>query len=225
MSRRQNSVWFRESTEARSSVAPSEYHAAVGSGSSRERQLLDSDDDDSEDVIMAVDQRGSKIGCCYYTYATETLSFMEDISLPSSDCIDALKFQINPKTLLLPSRLNEIDGAAGEELPYRLLIRPSNEFAYDSARCKLIALRIGEEQGPDVVVPADLHDVSADGGQSRGNLLKLAAWVDMESRVTVGCAGAVLAYLQRKKAVEEGAERGGALAVQSVEMFSLRNVM
>jgi hypothetical protein len=35
----------------------------------------------------------------------------------------------------------------------------------------------------------------------------------------------VLAYLQRKKAVEEGAERGGALAVQSVEMFSLRNVM
>jgi DNA mismatch repair protein MSH5 len=146
-------------------------------------------------------------------------------------CCLSVKFQVNPTTLLLPSRLDDLeklpttDGNDEAQPSYHLQIRPINEFSYQTARSKLIALRIGEDHGPDIQVPADLHDVFSDGGQSRGNLLKLAAWIDIDSRITVGCAGAVLAYLQRKKAIEEGANREGVLAIQSVEMFSLQNVM
>ncbi|KAF8244532.1 hypothetical protein K440DRAFT_513134, partial [Wilcoxina mikolae CBS 423.85] len=161
------------------------------------------EEDDSEDVIMAVDQKGPKIGCAYYTAADETLSFMEDIDFPSADCFDA---------------------RGDNTLPYRVLIRPSGEFSYDAAKRKLIALRIGEDSGPDIQVPADLHDVSSDG-QSRGKLLKLAAWINIDSKTTVGCAGAVLAYLQRKKAIETGTNRNERLEISSVEMFSLANVM
>ncbi|KAA8906732.1 muts domain V-domain-containing protein [Sphaerosporella brunnea] len=236
MSHRNTSVWFRTSDEAASRSSSIARSTPASTRHSHSRQNFDSDSsaaDDSEDVIMAVDMKGPKIGCAYYTVATETLSFMEDIMFPAAaaaDCIDALKFQISPTTLLIPSRLDEVEQATtadGEmaERGYRLLVRPSNEFAYETARSRLVALKIGEYKGPDVVAPQDLHDVSAEGGQSRGNLLKLAAWVDMDSRITVGCAGAVLAYLQRMKAIQEGADRGGVLAIQSVEMFSLRNVM
>ena len=135
-----------------------------------------------------------------------------------------VKFQIKPTTLLLPSRLDDIESDGSSTTPYRVLVRPAGEFSYDAAKRKLIALRIGEDSGPDIQVPADLHDVSSDG-QSRGKLLKLAAWINIDSKITVGCAGAVLAYLRRKKAIEAGTDRNEGLEIRSVEMFSLANVM
>lgn len=177
--------------------------------------------EDADDIIMALDRKGPKIGCAYYTFATETLSLMEDLLFPSPDCTAALKFQIKPTTLLIPSRLDEIEQDPEDTECYRTQVRPAADFSYDNARSKLIALRIGDDDGPDVVVPADL------GGEctSRGNLLRLAAWVDLESKITVGCAGAVLAFLQRRKAVEARMDQGDGMQIGCIEMFSLKNVM
>jgi DNA mismatch repair protein MSH5 len=75
-------------------------------------------------------------------------------------------------------------------LPFLLDVRPSGEFNYDTARTKLMTLRLGEVDGPRVnfIVPGDhlaTHDdVGAPGQQNQ--LLRLAGWIDIESRVTVG---------------------------------------
>jgi len=139
-----------------------------------------------------------------------------------------VKFQIKPTILLFPSRLDDVEKLNSEEgdiVPYSVQVRPASEFAYDNAKRKLIALRIGEENGPVVNVPTDMHDVAGED-QMRGNLLRLVAWINTDSRITVGCAGAVLSCLQRKKAAGMyGNDVNERLQIGSIEMFSMADVM
>ncbi|KAJ8196696.1 hypothetical protein LV164_001058 [Aspergillus fumigatus] len=60
-----------------------------------------------------------------------------------------------------------------------------------------------------------------------GRLLHMASSIDMENTVTIGCAGAVLAYLQRRRTTDSITTLGstGAYQVRSVEMFSLKGTM
>jgi len=51
--------------------------------------------DDSHQIVMAVDQRGSQMGCAYYTAAESKLCFIVDVELPPADCFDVCE-------LLLP---------------------------------------------------------------------------------------------------------------------------
>lgn len=51
-------------------------------------------EDDSGDIIMAVDQRSQKLGCSYYTISTGTLSLMEDISMPNSEMLMTRGFHV-----------------------------------------------------------------------------------------------------------------------------------
>jgi DNA mismatch repair protein MSH5 len=222
MASRQSSVWFPDlprSSAGRSSLAPS----VRDRDDTPPLTQLSEEFDDSEDIIMAIDQKG-KIGCCYYTYADCTLSFVEDISMPADEIIDVLKFQVKPTTLLIPSRLGDLEATTDEGRQYRVLVRPAGEFSYDAARKKLLAFQIGGDDGPGINMPGDLHDLSSDTG-SRGRLFKLASWINIESRVTVGCAGAVLAYLQRKKAIEQGDGAGDRVEVAAIEMVSLKDIM
>ena len=73
-----------------------------------------------------------------------------------------------------------------------LEVRPNADFSYEAAKGKLVNLRLGEDDGPQVtfVVPGDVvagddydHGENVPGNQ--GRLLRLSGWVDMESRVTV----------------------------------------
>jgi hypothetical protein len=50
-----------------------------------------SDCDDPENIIMAIDQKGAKVGCAYYSVGNESLSLMEDVALPPVDCIESRK--------------------------------------------------------------------------------------------------------------------------------------
>lgn len=81
------------------------------------------EDEDSEAVIMAIDYKSRKIGCAFYSMMDQRLSLMEDIELPTSECLEArelqplgaslrtdkwaVKFQIKPTVLLIASRFNE----------------------------------------------------------------------------------------------------------------------
>ena len=72
----------------------------------------------------------------------------------------------------------------------------------------------------------DVNDAGYTGRQ--GKLLRLSGKIDIESRLTIGCAGAVLTYLQRRKAVEYlPGDNDANLALQNltVEMFSLAGFM
>lgn len=85
------------------------------------------------------------------------------------------------------------------------------------------------------MTPGDAESLAenADGNTSRntgrqGTLLRLSGLVDLESRLTVGCAGAVLTYLQRRKAVVYLPGDGDAdhvFRVCFIETFSLAGFM
>lgn len=81
----------------------------------------------------------------------------------------------------------------------------------------------------DSCVYNDYNDTSEAGAVGRqGKLLRLSTHVDLESRLTVGCAGAILTYLQRRTAsgyslLDVQATLG--LRVSNVEMFSLDGLM
>lgn len=62
----------------------------------------------------------------------------------------------------------------------------------------------------------------------QGKFLRLSAWIDVESSITIGCAGALLTYIGRRKAVEylpNGAVISTSFGISSVEMFSLKDMM
>ncbi|KAK4975590.1 chaperone ATPase hsp78 [Elasticomyces elasticus] len=131
------------------------------------------------------------------------------------------------------------DLGAGDQfrLPYLLEIRPSSEFAHTAAKTRLVNLNIGSDEGPSVtfVVPGDIlageegHLDSERGLAGRqARQLRLAGWIDIDSRLTVGCAGAVLTYLQRRRAAGflPGDEHANQLfRISTVEMFSLSGSM
>ena len=116
-------------------------------------------------------------------------------------------------------------------------MRPSPEFGYESGKNKLINLRIGSDVGPRVtfITPDDVDAYNDYGGGGeadfvgrQGQLLRLSGWIDVESRLTVGCAGAVLTYLQRRKTVQYlpgDIDSELAYRVSAIEMFSLSGMM
>ena len=84
-------------------------------------------DEETEDVICALDKRGLYFGCSIYTEVEQKLSLMEDIVFPGPEFISArinpmfvrlkLKLttelvltQINPTVLFYSSRLDDILG-------------------------------------------------------------------------------------------------------------------
>lgn len=167
-----------------------------------------------------------------------------------------MKLFIDPTVLIVSTRCNEellnrLDpeminargSVAGERngdttrLPYLLECRPNAEFGYDTSRKKLVNLRIGQRDGPRVtfVVPGDIlpqtGSRAADDYENpdrQGQLLRLSGWVNLDSRLTVGCAGAVLSYIQRRRATSYlpgDGDASGMFRVGTIEMFSLSESM
>ncbi|EME87606.1 uncharacterized protein MYCFIDRAFT_201191 [Pseudocercospora fijiensis CIRAD86] len=184
------------------------------------------DDESLNEVAMAVNVTDLKLFIDPTVILTSTKCNAETIS------------RLDPEMRDAHLRAASADGPSDQSsLPYLLECRPNAEFGYDSARNKLVNLRIGQSGGPSVTftVPGDVmtqHDdrQSSDNGFHGGqaSLLRLSGWVNMESRFTVGCAGAVLAYLQRRRATtylpgDRDAE--SMFRVARVEMFSLKDSM
>lgn len=122
-------------------------------------------------------------------------------------------------------------------LPYLLECRPSGDFGYQSARDKLVDLQIGQRDGPAVtyVVPGDvlarddqyLADDDGSAGQ-QAQLLRLSGWINMESRLSVGCIGALLSYLQRRRSTTYlplDPNAGSMFRINTIEMFSMAGTM
>jgi DNA mismatch repair protein MSH5 len=78
-----------------------------------------------------------------------------------------------------------------------------------------------------LIDPGQLDAESLGFTLQEGRLLHMASSIDMENTVTIGCAGAVLAYLQRRRTTDSITTLGSTTAyqVRSVEMFSLKGAM
>lgn len=55
--------------------------------------------EDEDGVIMAIDHRGRKIGCAFYSASDQKLSLMEDLEFPTPDCLDACEYEPPQSTL------------------------------------------------------------------------------------------------------------------------------
>ncbi|RPA81666.1 hypothetical protein BJ508DRAFT_369742 [Ascobolus immersus RN42] len=228
-----------------------------GTQQGTQRGTQGGDDDDDEDetdvsIVAAMDHKGGRVGCAWYSAGEGVLWVMEDLGMADGGVVESLKFQINPTTLLIPYRLDDIllqgktgsDAGSSEfETPYQLQVRPGTEFVFDKGKEKILALRCLDSHGEGsvrlrCVGDDDLGDTSmggtgtegeagADGGQGTlGRLMRVGGMVDLESRISVGCAGAVLTYLQRKRAVSAlPGDQHEVLQVGDLRWFSLRDTM
>lgn len=120
-------------------------------------------------------------------------------------------------------------------LPYQIDIRPTPEFSYSNAESKLLALQISSKHeqrirffvpqnglaGPEEVDPEEMGFTLQEG-----RLLHISSSVDMENPVTIGCAGAILTYLQRRRAAAPSPlEEGNEYRIRALQMFNLRDTM
>ncbi|RAL65195.1 hypothetical protein DID88_001301 [Monilinia fructigena] len=200
----------------------------------QEREYCDS----MNEIVMAIElkERGT-IGCAYYIAREEKLCMMADISMAGLDIIDTLKIHAEP-TETLENRLQKdakgIDRGDANEIfgSYVLDSRPAAEFYYEAAKNKLASLEIEGARGASMILATpgdrkcDQAELSGTGRQ--GRLMRLAGWIDLDSRLSIGCAGAVLSYLGRRRSVEYLPNDEAALIafrVQTIEMFSLADIM
>ncbi len=122
-------------------------------------------------------------------------------------------------------------------LPYSLEIRPSQEFSYEAGKNKLINNPLLSDTEAQVLFitlgNAENYGDYEDGDDAgyttnQGKLLRLSTKIDVESRLTIGCAGAVITYLQRRKAVDYlpgDVDASSAFRVTTIEVFSLKGIM
>ena len=119
-----------------------------------------------------------------------------------------------------------------------LEFRPSPEFDYEAGKSKLMNLHLFADGSSDVsfTTPSDNDSYNdyADGGNHagytgrQGQLLRLSASIDIESRLTIGCAGALLTYVARRKAVERvpgDIDANSSFRVTRLQMFTLKETM
>ncbi|KAK6006420.1 hypothetical protein QM012_006830 [Aureobasidium pullulans] len=249
------SINFRQGSSIPSAVHRVNRQLPASSTPSLRRDNFDDDDSDEtlDEIVMAIDwkPRGT-VGCAYYVAAQEKLFFMEDIELGGLDIIEALKMFIEPTIILVPSKLDDTvldkldpsrrnmeDGdSTAYGMPALCSPRPASEFSYESAKSRLANLGLGNGDGPKItfVTPGDFTAESSEeqlaGDASvqsqQGQLLRLAGWVNVDSRVTVGCAGAILAYIHRKRAATflPGDITAQAMhRISMIEMFTLAGSM
>ncbi|KAL4786062.1 muts domain V-domain-containing protein [Aspergillus varians] len=185
------------------------------------------------------------VGCSYYSAQEKKLYLLGDIRHSSTEIIDALVFQIKPTILLISPRishfnyggqLSEHENGVRPYLPYQLDVRPSQEFNPSNARNKLVALKISSrhEELFKFLVPHNglvdtdgLDSENLDFTLEEGRHLHMASFLDLENKVTLGCAGAILTYLQRRRSSDlvPGSTDSGLYQVTSFEMSTLNGTM
>lgn len=109
---------------------------------------------------------------------------------------------------------------------YVLVTRPAADFKYEAAKDKLVNMHLGVDNVPDIVfrTPDDGLSVEDDLAGHQGRILRLAGWIDLDSWLTVGCAGALLGHISRRKNIEYVPNNRDflvAFQIRTIEMFTL----
>ncbi|KAF9890300.1 MutS protein msh5 [Aspergillus nanangensis] len=204
-------------------------------------------DDNLDQIIVAIDMRNSAtVGCSYYSAQEGKLYLLGDLHFSTTEVIYSLILQTRPTVLLASPRVDCIDLAekqgpeqdySSSYLPYQLDIRPSQEFSYANARNKLAALEVSTRHEQRIrflvphnglVDPEQMDPETLDFTLQEGRLLHMSSSIDMENTVTIGCAGAVLTHLQRRRATISSTTNENSTSfyqIDSMEMFCLSGTM
>ncbi|KAG9247326.1 muts domain V-domain-containing protein [Calycina marina] len=199
------------------------------------------------EVVIAFEmkERGA-LGCAYYVAREEKLYMVEDIKMATLDTIDRLKLHAQPTVVLISTRAEEsleehlkkeergIDrGDDANDIfgAYILDSRPSSEFYYDGALSRLLQLELGDATYSSMEFKTPDDEITGggqDGAGQQTRMMRLSGCMDLDSRLTIGCAGAVLSYISRRKNIDYLPNDEAALVafrITSIEMFTLSGMM
>ncbi|KAI0165541.1 muts domain V-domain-containing protein [Xylariaceae sp. FL1272] len=240
------------------SATPGPSQASHDVAIARENEESSQPDADAlNEIIMAIDVRdngrqGSTIGCAYYIALEESLHLMDEVSMAGIDLVETLLLHSQPTTILMSSRAPEVlatclsrnsqgvDGNRGDlQGAYILRNLNSSDFRFETGRQKLLSLELGMNARPSMLYttvvdeavfeadPSTNHNEGPEGSK-HNQLMRLATSINIDSKITVGCAGAVLGDIQRRRTTQylpNDPDAFVAFRVRSVEMFSLFNSM
>ncbi|KAK3695186.1 muts domain V-domain-containing protein [Podospora appendiculata] len=199
---------------------------------------------------MGIDmKKDGKIGCAYYVVADGTLFIEEDIAMGGIEAAETFVLQIQPTTIIVPNRAPDVlaefleqdaqrfddDAESSSELQGSYILRhlAAAEFDYDAAKESLVRVDLG---GPSVpasdhveVITTDEDGVDCIGSSDHSRLVHLAGSVNINSHIAIGCAGAVLHDIARRRATEQQATDATEVAisfqVKSIKMITPTDTM
>lgn len=196
------------------------------------------------EIIMAIDMdKDDKVGCAYYIALDETLYLDEDVAMGGLEAAETLVLRVQPTTIIVPNRapgplieLLERDAhrldegeSSGENGSYIFRHLGSAEFDYDTGREQLADLDLGPCP-PDALEVLPVEDVPAKclNSSKHAKLTRLSKSVNLDSLLSIGCAGAVLNDIERRRAVENSSQEDGGTAtfgVRSIKNNTPENTM
>ena len=202
---------------------------------------------------MAIDMnRDGKVGCAYYVVLDETLVIQEDVSMGWIETVATLVLQAQPTTIMVPNKapqtLTEFLEKDAQKLDdddddddkddddaievrglYILRHLVSAEFDYDAGKEALLGL-YNDASSAGGMPPGeeDENVVHCIGGSNHRRLMRLEKTVNLSSHLSIGCAGAVLSDLERRRSTEHlapGTEAPVSFRVKAITMSSQSDVM
>ncbi|KAK4239460.1 muts domain V-domain-containing protein [Achaetomium macrosporum] len=194
---------------------------------------------------MAIDvDKDAKIGCAYYVAMDEELVLEEEVSMGGIEAVDTLLLHVQPTSIIIPNRspgelidflerdahrFDDSEGSGGEQGSYILQHVVSVQFDYEAGKEALARLDL-EPSKPDPVEILSLEEEHARsvGPSIHGKLMRIAEKINLESCLSVGCAGAVLQDLERRRNAEDlpdGEEGSIPFRVRSIKMNTSADTM
>ncbi|KFA79659.1 hypothetical protein S40288_04057 [Stachybotrys chartarum IBT 40288] len=204
-----------------------------------------------EEIIMAIDLGDNQtIGCATFSTVNGTLSLMDEIAMADSILYDQVITHLQPTTVLASARAPEsllqrlearAEHSQNESNSANFILRflQSSEFSYDAACERLVGLEACTQTDVQAVFAASGTDAVNDDLEmvlgrsvvseaSKFKLMRCGALVNLENSVSIGCAGAVLAEVHRRRSASFLPD-GGYMEIQfqvgRVTTFSVSNYM
>ncbi|SPQ18976.1 a22c99f1-1a2f-4758-a9a1-07ceedd3614c [Thermothielavioides terrestris] len=194
-------------------------------------------------MALDVDKDG-RVGCAYYVALDEELVLEEEIPMGGIEAVDTLLLLVQPTSVIIPNRapgdlieflerdayrFDGSEGSDGEQGSYILRHVVSAQFDYDAGKEALTKVDV-EPAKPDPVQVQSLEEepVQSIGSSSHNKLMRLAERINFESCLSVGCAGAVLNDLERRRIAEQPSTGEGGdftFSVRSIKMESAEDTM
>ncbi|ETN41594.1 uncharacterized protein HMPREF1541_03530 [Cyphellophora europaea CBS 101466] len=203
---------------------------------------------------MALDVRDrGTIGCAYYIAREERLFCLEDVPNGGVEVSEKLKLDVHPTVILVSTRHEALSetlsrpqavhegslldyNSQTRPTPYKVDLRPNPEFNYEGALDKLSRLgTLHADTSVQFLAPGDDDTFEGTPGtpdfglsSRQGALIQVSAWLDLDSKVSIGCLGAVIGYLRRRRSSEylqHDPDAQFAHRISCLEMFTLKNTM
>ncbi|KAH8889520.1 hypothetical protein GQ53DRAFT_825406 [Thozetella sp. PMI_491] len=194
---------------------------------------------------MAIDMKeNGTVGCAFYVALDEALFLQEDIHLAGLELVETMLIHVQPTAVLVPrrapDRLVECLGSSSRGLddegsaddtgsPYTFHPSSNTEFDSCAGKDKLLGLDLAlfNRQSAQLTNVVE-NDIDSGDSYTQNKLLRLATLINLDSHISIGCAGAVLNDIQRRRSTEHLPDNPHSLPgfrVKTVHTFTLNDAL